>query len=289
MNAASSRSHCIVTVAVEKACPDGSTVSGKLRMVDLAGRCASGWLAAGLRLGCGWVVVGLRLDCGWIAVGSPSDMAGQQEPLRPLLGSSALLVQQSAIQQPAVLCAASARLARAPGGPFLHAPHPPICICLTPRPTAHPNPRKTRSERQDKTGAAGQTLVEGSLINRSLSALANVVAALTDGGGGHVSYRDSKLTRMLQDSLVRGSRVAHAEAPNTRCVRCMRAAPGLTSATYTANSGRRPSEYSHAPIKLCASAHETRPSPQTVRNGNTCPRTRLPPAARAAARARCSS
>ncbi|GBF99459.1 kinesin heavy chain [Raphidocelis subcapitata] len=100
MNATSSRSHCIVTVAVEKACPDGSTVAGKLRMVDLAG-----------------------------------------------------------------------------------------------------------SERQDKTGAAGQTLVEGSQINRSLSALANVVAALTEGGGGgagggsHIPYRDSKLTRMLQDSL----------------------------------------------------------------------------------------
>lgn len=38
MNAASSRSHCIVTVGVEKACPDGSVVAGKLRMVDLAGR-----------------------------------------------------------------------------------------------------------------------------------------------------------------------------------------------------------------------------------------------------------
>ena len=62
------------------------------------------------------------------------------------------------------------------------------------------------SERQDKTGAAGQTLTEGSLINMSLSALANVVAALTEGGGGggHVPYRDSKLTRLLQGSLVCG-------------------------------------------------------------------------------------
>jgi hypothetical protein len=42
MNAASSRSHCIVTVAVEKACPDGTTASGKLRMVDLAGRWVEG-------------------------------------------------------------------------------------------------------------------------------------------------------------------------------------------------------------------------------------------------------
>uniref|UniRef100_A0A383WLH3 Kinesin-like protein n=1 Tax=Tetradesmus obliquus TaxID=3088 RepID=A0A383WLH3_TETOB len=107
MNEASSRSHCIVTVTVEKCCPDGSVLVGKLKMVDLAG-----------------------------------------------------------------------------------------------------------SERQDKTQAAGQTLVEGSQINKSLSALANVIYALTDTGGcdgaeggssshpaKHVPYRDSKLTRILQDSL----------------------------------------------------------------------------------------
>jgi hypothetical protein len=38
MNEASSRSHCIVTVTVEKCCPDGSVLVGKLKMVDLAGR-----------------------------------------------------------------------------------------------------------------------------------------------------------------------------------------------------------------------------------------------------------
>lgn len=62
------------------------------------------------------------------------------------------------------------------------------------------------SERQDKTHAAGQTLVEGSQINKSLSALANVIYALTDTSNAakHVPYRDSKLTRVLQDSLVSG-------------------------------------------------------------------------------------
>eukprot|EP00878_Enallax_costatus_P042547 GHUV01049943.1.p1 GENE.GHUV01049943.1~~GHUV01049943.1.p1 ORF type:complete len:384 (+),score=136.91 GHUV01049943.1:1278-2429(+) len=109
MNEQSSRSHCIVTVTVEKTCPNGTVLVGKLKMVDLAG-----------------------------------------------------------------------------------------------------------SERQDKTHAAGQTLVEGSQINKSLSALANVIYALTDTGSGnssssdgeggsaptkHVPYRDSKLTRILQDSL----------------------------------------------------------------------------------------
>lgn len=38
MNATSSRSHCIVTVTVEKTCPDGSVLVGKLKLVDLAGR-----------------------------------------------------------------------------------------------------------------------------------------------------------------------------------------------------------------------------------------------------------
>ncbi|KAK9806816.1 hypothetical protein WJX72_003710 [[Myrmecia] bisecta] len=58
------------------------------------------------------------------------------------------------------------------------------------------------SERQDKTGAEGQTFDEGKQINKSLSALGNVVNTLTDGRkGAYIPYRDSKLTRVLQDSL----------------------------------------------------------------------------------------
>ena len=56
------------------------------------------------------------------------------------------------------------------------------------------------SERQTKSAAEGQTLEEGKLINKSLSALGNVVNALTDGRSSHVPYRDSKLTRVLQVS-----------------------------------------------------------------------------------------
>ena len=56
------------------------------------------------------------------------------------------------------------------------------------------------SERQSKTGATGDTLKEASKINLSLSALGNVISALVDGSG-FVPYRDSKLTRLLQDSL----------------------------------------------------------------------------------------
>ena len=57
------------------------------------------------------------------------------------------------------------------------------------------------SERQSKTGATGNRLKEATKINLSLSALGNVISALVDGKGGHIPYRDSKLTRMLQDSL----------------------------------------------------------------------------------------
>ncbi|KAJ8687373.1 hypothetical protein QAD02_023167 [Eretmocerus hayati] len=57
------------------------------------------------------------------------------------------------------------------------------------------------SERQSKTGAIGERLKEASKINLSLSALGNVISALVDGKTSHVPYRDSKLTRLLQDSL----------------------------------------------------------------------------------------
>lgn len=57
------------------------------------------------------------------------------------------------------------------------------------------------SEKQKKTGAAGDRLKEAIEINLSLSALGNVISALVDGNVSHVPYRDSKLTRLLQDSL----------------------------------------------------------------------------------------
>lgn len=57
------------------------------------------------------------------------------------------------------------------------------------------------SERQAKTGAAGERLKEATKINLSLSALGNVISALVDGKSHHIPYRDSKLTRLLQDSL----------------------------------------------------------------------------------------
>lgn len=58
------------------------------------------------------------------------------------------------------------------------------------------------SERVRVTGATGKRLEESKKINQSLSALGNVIAALTDAKARtHIPYRDSKLTRLLEDSL----------------------------------------------------------------------------------------
>ncbi|EGD73006.1 Kif3b protein, partial [Salpingoeca rosetta] len=57
------------------------------------------------------------------------------------------------------------------------------------------------SERQKKTRAEGQRLLEANKINWSLSCLGNVISTLVDGKSKHIPYRDSKLTRLLQDSL----------------------------------------------------------------------------------------
>jgi len=62
------------------------------------------------------------------------------------------------------------------------------------------------SEKVGKTGATGQTLEEAKKINKSLSALGMVINSLTDGKSSHIPYRDSKLTRILQESLGGNSR-----------------------------------------------------------------------------------
>uniref|UniRef100_A0AAQ4Q5G6 Kinesin-like protein n=1 Tax=Gasterosteus aculeatus aculeatus TaxID=481459 RepID=A0AAQ4Q5G6_GASAC len=56
------------------------------------------------------------------------------------------------------------------------------------------------SEKVGKTGAEGTVLDEAKMINKSLSSLGNVISALSEGSG-YVPYRDSKMTRILQDSL----------------------------------------------------------------------------------------
>ncbi|XP_024970998.1 kinesin-like protein KIN-7E [Cynara cardunculus var. scolymus] len=57
------------------------------------------------------------------------------------------------------------------------------------------------SERASQTLAAGARLKEGCHINRSLLTLGTVIRKLSKGGNGHIPYRNSKLTRILQSSL----------------------------------------------------------------------------------------
>eukprot|EP00361_Fabrea_salina_P000441 CAMPEP_0202432614 /NCGR_PEP_ID=MMETSP1345-20130828/9942_1 /ASSEMBLY_ACC=CAM_ASM_000843 /TAXON_ID=342563 /ORGANISM="Fabrea Fabrea salina" /LENGTH=644 /DNA_ID=CAMNT_0049044703 /DNA_START=293 /DNA_END=2230 /DNA_ORIENTATION=- len=71
------------------------------------------------------------------------------------------------------------------------------------------------SERQSKTGSTGERLKEATNINKSLLTLGNVISSLVDGSSTHIPYRDSKLTKLLQDSL----------GGNTKTVMCANIGP----------------------------------------------------------------
>ncbi|XP_040186913.1 kinesin-like protein KIF19 [Rana temporaria] len=75
------------------------------------------------------------------------------------------------------------------------------------------------SERASQTQNRGQRMKEGAHINRSLLALGNCINALSERGGNkYVNYRDSKLTRLLKDSLGGNSRtvmIAHISPANS--------------------------------------------------------------------------
>ena len=66
------------------------------------------------------------------------------------------------------------------------------------------------SERVGQTGAEGQRLKEGAHINKSLLSLGTVISKLSEEGKdhGHIPYRDSKLTRILQTSIGGNARTA---------------------------------------------------------------------------------
>ena len=77
-----------------------------------------------------------------------------------------------------------------------------------------------QSEKVEKTGAEGRVLEEAKTINKSLSALGNVINSITcglQGKASHIPYRDSKLTRILQDELVSPPSPFYSLSNNTHC------------------------------------------------------------------------
>ena len=66
-------------------------------------------------------------------------------------------------------------------------------------------PFSAGSERVGRSGVTGDAMKEAQAINQSLSALGNVIAARANKSG-HVPYRDSTLTYLLQDSLEKNSK-----------------------------------------------------------------------------------
>lgn len=54
---------------------------------------------------------------------------------------------------------------------------------------------------KNESDGEGKVLEKGKNINKSLSALGDVINALTNGRGHHITYRDSKLTQILQNAL----------------------------------------------------------------------------------------
>jgi len=106
------------------------------------------------------------------------------------------------------------------------------------------------SEKIRKTGAEGQTLEEAKMINKSLSALGMVINSLTDGKSTHIPYRDSKLTRILQESLGGNSRTA-------LCICVSPANDNEAETTSTCRFGARAkSVKNHAKMNLERSPHE---------------------------------
>ena len=87
------------------------------------------------------------------------------------------------------------------------------------------------SENVSKSGAEGKTLEEAKKINKSLSALCNVIHALTSSCE-HIPYRDSKLTRILQESL-------GGNFKTTLIIACSLHASHIQESIYSLKFGRR--------------------------------------------------
>ncbi|XP_029126715.1 kinesin-like protein KIN-4C [Cajanus cajan] len=116
------------------------------------------------------------------------------------------------------------------------------------------------SERAKRTGADGLRLKEGIHINKGLLALGNVISALGDEKkrkeGGHVPYRDSKLTRLLQDSL----------GGNSKTVMIACVSPADTNAEETLNTLKYANRARNIQNKAIINRDPVAAQVQTMRN-----------------------
>ncbi|TKY74442.1 Kinesin protein FRA1 [Spatholobus suberectus] len=116
------------------------------------------------------------------------------------------------------------------------------------------------SERVKRTGADGLRLKEGIHINKGLLALGNVISALGDEKkrkeGGHVPYRDSKLTRLLQDSL----------GGNSKTVMIACVSPADTNAEETLNTLKYANRARNIQNKAIINRDPVAAQVQTMRN-----------------------
>ncbi|KAL4420520.1 hypothetical protein ABPG75_010176 [Micractinium tetrahymenae] len=131
------------------------------------------------------------------------------------------------------------------------------------------------SERIAKSEVAGQQLKEAQAINKSLSALGDVIAAL-QSKSGHVPYRNSKLTQVLQDSLCGSSKVL--------LVCCV--SPEVANAQETLSSLNFASRAAQVELGPIRKAAEPATRKASAAGGGASPSPLTPGAAAAAARAK---
>ncbi|XP_076281819.1 chromosome-associated kinesin KIF4-like isoform X2 [Lasioglossum baleicum] len=117
--------------------------------------------------------------------------------------------------QEALQCLTQGSLGRVTGATAMNAQssrsHAIFTICIHQQKQGDPSTATTAkfhlvdlagSERSKKTQATGERFKEGVNINKGLLTLGNVISQLGEGGPNtYIGYRDSKLTRLLQDSL----------------------------------------------------------------------------------------